>query len=85
MADVTITVVMIAIVSNDLLFLARYLNLASQLYDAKSHAYFGETRDRISHLLRLTLQTGFLTSALALPIAPLYLIYQDSSRIYDLT
>ena len=43
-----------------------------QLYHAKSSAYFGETRDRISRLLRLTLQTGFLTSILALPVAPRY-------------
>jgi hypothetical protein len=36
-----------------------------QLYHAKSSSYFGETRDRISGIIRVTVQTGFLTSALA--------------------
>jgi len=49
------------------------------LYHAKSNTYFGETRDRISRLLRLTFQTGFLTSILALPIAPLYFGVQYST------
>jgi len=52
--------------------LAIVLNKSGQLYQAKSSAYFGETRDRISRLFRLTVQTGFLTAVLAIPIAPLY-------------
>jgi hypothetical protein len=47
---------------------------ATQLYQAKSNAYFGETRDRISRLFRLTVQTGFLTAILAVPISPLYMV-----------
>jgi len=42
------------------------------LYRAKSSAYYGETRDKLSHMLRLTIQTGFLTSILAIPVAPLF-------------
>lgn len=55
------------------------------LYHAKSSTYFGVTRDKLSRLLRLTLQTGFLTAILALPIGPLYAIYQDTSSIFDIT
>jgi len=36
------------------------------LYHTRTGASSGETYDRISHLLRLTIQTGFLTSALAI-------------------
>jgi len=36
------------------------------LFHAKSSSYFGETRDKFSRLLRLTIQTGFLTSVLSL-------------------
>lgn len=43
-----------------------------QLYHAKANAYFGETHDKLSRLLRLTIQTGFLTSMLAVPMTPLY-------------
>jgi len=53
------------------------------LYHAKSTAYFGETRDHVSRLLRLTIQTGFLTVIIALPIGPLYLRVQ-SGTIYAL-
>jgi len=53
------------------------------LYHAKASACFGETRDRFSRLLRLTIQTGFVTSILALPIAPLYIHVQVG--IYTLT
>jgi len=49
------------------------------LRNAKSRAYFGETRDRISRLLRLTIQTGLLTTILALPTGPVFLRAQDSS------
>jgi len=42
------------------------------LYHAKANAYFGETHDKLSRLLRLTIQTGFLTSILAVPMTPLY-------------
>jgi hypothetical protein len=31
-----------------------------QLFHAKASTYFGETRDQISHLLSLTIQTGLL-------------------------
>jgi len=58
--------------------------MITMLYHAKSSACFGETRDRISNLLRLTLQTGFVTSILALPIGPLYLAYQFSGNPYDI-
>jgi hypothetical protein len=44
-----------------------------QLLNAKANVYFGKTRDAISRLLRLTVQTGFLTSILAIPIIPLFL------------
>jgi len=53
------------------------------LHHAKSSGCFGETRDRLSRLLRLTIQTGFLTSILAIPIAPLYIRVQVG--IYTLT
>jgi len=53
------------------------------LYHAKSRSWFGEMRDRISRLLRLTIQTGFLTSVLAIPVAPLF--YRVHSGIYTLT
>ena len=70
--DVTITASMMTIVSYAVpRSLSSILLLSFQLYHAKSSAYFGQTRDRISRLLRLTVQTGFLTSILALPIAPL--------------
>jgi hypothetical protein len=51
----------------------------SQLYHAKSNSYFGETRDRVSRLLRVTIQTGFLTFIVALPIGPLYFRVQSST------
>jgi hypothetical protein len=54
-----------------------------QLYHAKSSLYFGESRDRITRLLRLAIQTGLLTSILALPVAPLY--SQGETGIYALT
>jgi len=47
--------------------------MMSILYHAKSSSYFGETRDRISKVIRLTIQTGFLTSVLALLVPPLLL------------
>jgi len=55
------------------------------LYHAKSGAYFGETRDRISRLLRLTLQTGFLTSILTLPVVPLYFSDHGHTLMHGLT
>jgi len=63
------------------------ISMIAILYHAKSSAYFGETRDRISHLLHLTLQTGFLTSIFAIPIAPLYSNWThgySAETIYDL-
>jgi len=54
-ADVAITVCMIAILQN-----------------AKSKAYFGETKDIISRLIRITIQAGSLTSALALVVLIVY-------------
>jgi len=52
------------------------------LYHATSSACFGEMQDRISLLLRLTLQTGFLTSILAMPVVPIY--FTNGSGIYSL-
>jgi hypothetical protein len=46
--------------------------MAFQLYHAKSGSYFGEIHDKISRLRAITIQTGFLTAILAIPIAPLY-------------
>ena len=40
----------------------------NKLHNAKSKTYFSETRDVISRLSRQTLQTGILTSVLALAI-----------------
>lgn len=40
------------------------------LYHTRTGASSEETYDRISHLLRLTIQTGFLTSALAIIVIP---------------
>jgi len=57
--------------------------MMSILYHAKSSSCFGETRDRLSRLLRLTIQTGFLTSVLAIPVAPLFA--REHSGIYGLT
>jgi len=52
------------------------------LYHAKSSAYYGETRDKISGMLRLTIQTGFLTSILAIPIAPIEAFKIDGWNIF---
>jgi len=53
------------------------------LYHAKANSHFGPTRDKLSSLIRLTIQTGLLTSALAIPIAPLFIDIQVG--IYTLT
>jgi hypothetical protein len=47
--------------------------IISQLYHAKSTSYFGEVHDKITRLFTITIQTGFLTTILAIPIAPLYI------------
>lgn len=41
------------------------------LWHAKSQAIFGEIRNTVSRLIRLTIQTGLLTSVLALLVLPL--------------
>ena len=56
----------------------------SQLLHAKSSAYFGETRDRISQLLRLTIQTGFLTSTLSILMVALGDSHAKISSVYTL-
>jgi len=53
------------------------------LYHAKSNSYYGETRNRISRLLRLTIQTGFLTCILAIPVSPLFV--SELGGAYSLT
>ena len=55
-----------------------------KLFHAKANAYLGETRDRISRILHLTVQTGFLTAILAMPIAPLF-FETNSPGVYALT
>jgi len=44
------------------------------LTHARSRSHARETRYKISQLLRITIQTGFLTTILAIPIAPLYIL-----------
>jgi len=53
------------------------------LYHANSHSYFGDTRSRASRIIRITAQTGLLTSILAIPIAPLYAHFR-ASGVYGL-
>jgi len=43
------------------------------LFHAKANSYFEDTRDLLSRLIRTILQTGLLTSLLALIVLPLYL------------
>jgi len=43
------------------------------LRHAKAGSYFGDTRDLLSRLIRICLQTGLLTSILALIVPPLFL------------
>jgi hypothetical protein len=83
-ADITITVCMIVIVSRNIPVKDSHpYSHVHQLYHARSSSYLGETRDRLSYLYRLTIQTGFLTSILALPIAPLY--FRGTAGIQTLT
>lgn len=42
------------------------------LYHAKSNTLLEETQDRLSRLFRLTIQTGLLTTVIAIPIGPLF-------------
>jgi len=48
------------------------LCMAALLLHAKANSYFGETRDLLSRLIRIVLQTGLLTTVLALLILLLY-------------
>jgi len=47
--------------------------MAIFLYNTRASTYSGEIHDRLSRLLRLTIQTGFMTSLLAVLVIPLYL------------
>lgn len=58
--------------------------MMTMLYNARANFYFGEMRDRTTRLIRLTIQTGLLTSILALPIGPLYFRDQPGGE-YGLT
>jgi len=58
------------------------LSMMTILMNAKSRSTIKETRNGISQLLRVTIQTGFLTSTLAIPIGPLYL---SGTEGYELT
>lgn len=51
------------------------------LYHSRASATSEDTYDKISRLLRLTIQTGFLTSALAVVVVPLFLV---SSNLFAL-
>jgi len=70
--DVTITAFMMAIVSAGVPDTITWTDFPFQLYHAKASAYYEEMRNKISRMLRLTIQTGFLTSILAIPIVPMY-------------
>jgi len=52
------------------------------LLHAKANSYFGETRDLLTRLIRIVLQTGLLTSALALLVLPLF--FRNLIGIYAL-
>ena len=52
--------------------------------NAKARTGTSETRDRISQLLRITVQTGFLTSVMAVPAAPLF-VFSNDTEYYSLT
>lgn len=54
------------------------------LLNAKARTDISETRDRISQLLRITVQTGFLTSVMAVPAAPLF-VFTNDTEYYSLT
>jgi len=54
------------------------------LFRARSASPFGETRDRLSRLLRLIIPTGFLPSVAAIPITPL-LYYAPGGGGYTFT
>jgi len=70
----TILVRVISIIVVDLIITTCMMVI---LFRAKNTSYFGETRDRISRLIRLTIQTGLLTTVLAIPIAPLFYFNQQ--------
>jgi len=53
------------------------------LRHARASSFFGETRNIISRLLRLTIQTGLLTTTLAIPIPPL--VFANEIGIWSLT
>jgi len=52
------------------------------LLHAKANSHFGETRDVISRLIRMILQTGLLTSLLALLVMPLQ--FSDLVGLYGI-
>ena len=80
--DIAITASMLAMVcvSHSLISKLYLMHPFAQLSHAKSSSYFRETRDRISHLLRLTIQTGFITCVFTIPIPILF--YKNQASLY---
>jgi len=52
------------------------------LLHAKAGSYFGEVRDTITRLIRIVLQTGLLSSVMALLVLPFY--FRNITGIYSL-
>jgi O-antigen/teichoic acid export membrane protein len=69
--DITITCCTMALVTFDFLFHGASYSVP-QAPPREIHYYFGEMRDRVSRAIRVTIQTGLLTSILITPVPALY-------------